>query len=402
MTRILFVDDEPRILEALQRLLRPQRREWEMVFAAGGEAALAALAAAPFDVVVTDMRMPGIDGGTLLRRVQQDYPDTIRIVLSGHTELESALRAVPVAHQFLSKPCDPQTLREVVERACGVRALLHDDRLRITLGGLSSLPSEPHAYRRLRDRLANADVPLSEVVQIVEQDMGLCAKLLQLVNSAFFGLRQRVSSIERAVAYLGLGMLKNLVLSLEVFRAFEANAALSPGRLAALQQHGLHTAQIATRLLPDRRQADDAFTAGMLHDIGQLILGACLPDEYRSVLETAQREQQPLFLVERGVLGISHAEVGAYLLSIWGLPYPVVEAVAYHHQPAQVARTGFDAVAAIYVANALAHQSLPVADGQALAQPPLDLSYLDALGVADQLPVWQELARELSVTAREA
>src|SRR5581483_1099521 len=275
------------------------------------------------------------DGGTLLRRVQQDYPDTIRIVLSGHTELESALRAVPIAHQFLSKPCDPQTLREVVERACGVRALLHDDRLRITLGGLSSLPSEPHAYRRLRDRLANADVPLSEVVQIVEQDMGLCAKLLQLVNSAF-----------------------------------------SPGRLAALQQHGLHTAQIATRLLPDRRQADDAFTAGMLHDIGQLILGACLPDEYRSVLETAQREQQPLFLVERGVLGISHAEVGAYLLSIWGLPYPVVEAVAYHHQPAQVARTGFDAVAAIYVANALAHQSLPVADGQALAQPPLDLSYL--------------------------
>ena len=111
MRRILFVDDDPRILEELRDMLRPQRHDWEMAFAPSGDAALALMQASPFDVIVSDMRMPGMDGAALLARVRQEYPQVVRIVLSSHTELSTALRVVPVAHQFLAKPCDAEMLR---------------------------------------------------------------------------------------------------------------------------------------------------------------------------------------------------------------------------------------------------------------------------------------------------
>ena len=130
MKRILFVDDEPQILEGLQNLLHRHRRVWDMVFALGGEAALEELGCRPFDVIVSDMRMPLMDGATLLRRVQEQHSETVRIVLSGHVELTTALRAVSVAHQFLTKPCKPHELENVIQRACNLRALINDEMVR--------------------------------------------------------------------------------------------------------------------------------------------------------------------------------------------------------------------------------------------------------------------------------
>lgn len=110
--RVLFVDDEQEVLEGLRNLLRRNRHEWDMVFALGGYEALAELSRGTVDVVVTDMRMPGMDGAQLLAQVKTVSPSTARLVLSGHAEKEAILRALPVAHQFLSKPCGGGTLLE--------------------------------------------------------------------------------------------------------------------------------------------------------------------------------------------------------------------------------------------------------------------------------------------------
>src|ERR1700690_3600413 len=120
MRRVLFVDDEPQILEGLRHRLHRQRKQWEMLFAESGKAALKILAHEPVDVIITDMRMPQMDGATLLTKVKELYPRVVRIVLSGHAELETALRAVPVAHQFLNKPSEPGVIEGVVERACNL------------------------------------------------------------------------------------------------------------------------------------------------------------------------------------------------------------------------------------------------------------------------------------------
>jgi putative nucleotidyltransferase with HDIG domain len=391
--RILFVDDEVSILDGLQNLLHKQRHMWDMVFSVGGEAALAELEKGPFDVIISDMRMPGMDGAALLTAVKEAYPNVARIVLSGQAEREALVRALPVAHQFLSKPCDADVLRIVIERACRLQKLLQDETIREAVGKLDALPSAARAYRELTEALSDPDVGLARVAAIVERDPAMSAKVLQLVNSAYFGLARRVTSIAQAMMYLGSDTMKGLVLTSQVFSLIETRpvAGLSVERL---QEHSLMTARLAKRLVAEPRMADEAFTAALLHDIGQIALAVSLRDRFAEILRDARTSQRPIQDVEYERLGVSHAEVGAYLLGVWGLPFPVVEAVAYHHRPGLVEAGDRGILAAVHLADTL----VEAGDDDPDVTPGLDLAFLQASGWAAAVPK----ARELTATARLA
>jgi putative nucleotidyltransferase with HDIG domain len=400
MRRILFVDDEQGVLDGLRRLLRPRRHEWDMGFVLGGEAGMTQLAAEPYDVIVCDMRMPGVDGATLLKHVQDEYPQMVRIVLSGYTALEGTLQALPVAHQFLSKPCDPDLLKEVIERTCALQELLNGEALRAMIGQMGELPSQPGVYLALAQALADPAISLSDVAQLVEQDMAMSAKCLQLVNSAFFGLGRRVTSVQQAVSYLGTNMIRTLVFTAEIFRAFHADTKLKGFEMEALQNHSIVVGRLASQMLNDRQRAEDAFIGGMLHDVGKLILATRLPKEMDELAAAAKQRRRPLHELEREVLGVTHAEVGAYLLGLWGLPAAIVEAVAQHHSVEQVAPRTFDVLAAVYVADAIAENCLAAIghNGDEVYEP-LDLELVTALGVADRLPGWQAIGADLTGAA---
>ena len=392
MKRILFVDDEPRVLEGLQNLLRKHRRKWEMVFAIGGEAALEHLRTEPFDVIVSDMRMPDIDGAHLLQYVKNHHSHMVRIILSGHMEMKTTLQAVPVAHQFLSKPCDAQELENVVERACNVQTLLNDDQLSKILGRIDHLPSSPRVHNALMRAFVEDRADTEQIVKLLQQDMAICAKLLQMVNSAFFRMARRITRIEDAVRYLGFNMVRDLVLTVEVFQSVPKLHHFS---MDTLQNHALRTATIARRMFTEPRLADDAFMAGLLHDIGRLIMASELPDQLDAALELAEREQLPLYVAETRVLGASHAEIGAYLLGLWGLPYPIIEATANHHQPQRVPQRGFEILAATYLANLLVQETTPPASQDHPYHEALDQAYLETLGVTPaQLAEWRALATQ--------
>jgi len=394
MRRVLFVDDEPRILDGLGRLLRPLREEWEMAFAPGGEAALALLDAHPFDVIVSDMRMPGLDGAALLHRVRDQYPQIVRIVLTGQTELNAALRVVPVAHQFLAKPCDVGVLRVAIERACHLQSLLNDDVIRRNVGAMGELPSLPSTYHELTHALADPEVALNKVARILERDVGISAKILQLVNSAFFGLSHSITSMQSAVSYLGLTTLKHLVLTLEIFRVFQPKRALKGFSLEGLQYHSRLTAHIAARLPVPKQFTDTVFVAGMLHDVGKLILAAKLPERFENTLAEAEKEHCPLCKVEERERGFSHAEIGAYLLGLWGLPYNVVEAVAFHHTANQVVNQNLDTVSTVAVADLLAHEveEPPAEQGPEAPAAKNREAQFEALGVMENLAEWRAMA----------
>lgn len=393
MKRILFVDDEVRILDGLKRLLRAQRQEWEMVFAEGGVLALQELAVAPFDVIVTDMRMPGMDGAALLAQVQQKYPHLARVVLSGHTELEAALRAVPVAHQFLSKPCEADDLRAVIERACNLQSLLSNEELRAAISQMGDLPSLPRRFQELTAALDNPDITLPEIARIIERDVAMCAKCLQLVNSAFFGLPRRVTSIQPAITYLGTNMLRNLVFSAEVFRTFAPGSSLSEAALEALEAHALEAARLTRHFGLERKRGEEAFMAAMLHDIGRLVLESRLPARCREVRELARQQDLSLSEAERAILGVTHAQVGAFLLGLWGLPYPIVEAVALHHQEPCGKPEDGDLVPVVQLAERLADARTPSEARERLE--PLDSIELEAFGFGEAVSaLWWDVAPE--------
>ncbi len=348
MKRVLFVDDEPHVLAGLRRLLRDMRREWDMQFATSGEEALRRLDGEAFDVLVTDMRMPGIDGVGLLAEARDKHPAVVRIVLSGHTEPSAAMRSVPLAHRFLSKPCDPAELKDIIVRACALEDRLQHASLRRALGRLDALPAAPRTTADLNRLLATRDVSLDAVAAVIGQDPGVSAKLLQLVNSAFFGLSRRISSPSEAVAYLGLNVVRNLTAALETFQLFDGAGDDAVG---AHQAHSHDVADLAARLVAPNL-ASEAFGVALMHDVGYLVISRCLPAKARAIASRVE-DGETRTAAEHLELGATHADIGAYLLALWGLPHTIVEAVARHHDADMAPPAAIDCVHATFLAEAL-------------------------------------------------
>jgi HD-like signal output (HDOD) protein len=396
--RILFVDDEPHVLSGLQRIFRPLRDRWEASFAGGGAEALDLLESGPFHVVVSDMRMPGMDGAALLREVMQRHPRTVRLVLSGHGERESVLRAAGVAHRYLAKPCSAEELRGAIDAVAALDELLADGRLRSLASRMKSLPSVPELYGATVRELQSADPSLRKIADLISRDTAMTAKVLQIVNSAYFGHRQTISNPALAVNYLGLDIVMALVLSVGIFERAAEESAVG---VDALWRHslsvGLKARAIAEAERLPRAVADAAMTAGVLHDVGKLLLATEFPRDYHEVLEAA-RTRGSLVEAERERFGAGHAELGGYIIGLWGLAGEVVEAVALHHEPGRSADARFGALGAVHVADVLVHRAAgaPADDGAAL-----DVAYLAGLGLEERLDAWGKLAA-IADTGEEA
>lgn len=333
MTRcILFVDDEPMILKGIQRSLHSMRGQWDMTFATGGKEALEVMAGQEFDVLVTDMRMPGMTGADLLREVKARHPRTARLVLSGHADRELILQSVGSAHQFLSKPCEPENLKAAIERAFQGRPEEERERILALVGDASDLPVLPEVHQRLKAQMEDPDVSLSQIAKIIEQDVAMCAKVLHLTNSAFFGLRRTVVTVSEALNILGLDTLKALLL-LEGFLAQVPSGTPSVLDLARFADWsvavGRRAEEIASVEQPDL--ASTAFSAGVLHKTGLLLMSVAAAEAIKTL--AGDTEAGPWIERERRRFGTDHAQVGGYILGLWGLADALSEGVRSHRKP---------------------------------------------------------------------
>ena len=393
MKRILFVDDESKILDGIRRMLRAERERWDMQFAVGGEAALQACEAGNFDVVISDMRMPGMDGPTLLGHIRDRFPSTARIVLSGYADGALSTRAIPVAHRFLAKPCSGPELQATIDRVCILQDLLSSPELRNVIGTIGELPCLSSTFSALQEALQDPNTSIQHVAIIIERDIGMSAKILQLVNSAFFGLAQTVSTLRSAASFLGMETIKNLALATETFRAFVPDGRIPQSVLESIQRRGQRVATIARTLPVAKKARDVTVVSALLHDVGSLILASKLSDKYCSVLAHMAKVGCEDFEAEEELLGTSHAEIGAYLLGLWGFPNLAVEAIAHHHRPIRIPHSGFDSSVAVYVADLLAYEleAHPLdSTGSELGES--DRTCLEKLGVLDRYTEFRELA----------
>lgn len=384
--RIVFVDDELHILQAMGRALHAMRNEWDMEFLSSGAAALESLAKAPADVIVSDMRMPGMDGWQLLAEVKKLYPQTVRLVLSGHADPSSVMLAVGTAQLYLAKPCEAGSLKAAIVQTQMLRQLLSTDRLALLVGEVGMLPSAPTAFQEILACLQNPAASLTDAAQIIARDAAMTANIMKLVNSAFFGSRRPVTTIDRAVAYLGMDTIGALVLGHSVFQSGVATG-IDGFSLEQLWQHSEQTAAAARAIALSENlsaaKADEAFLAGVLHDVGKVIFATkatALPSDMGAVDIVAQMEAH-------------HAEVGAYLLGLWGFPNSIVEAVAFHHAPKQASEKGFGLAGIVHVADRLVH--LRSENRSASIDTGLQSEYLENLGLDHCLPKWSAAVESL-------
>jgi HD-like signal output (HDOD) protein/CheY-like chemotaxis protein len=375
--RILFVDDEPAILAGLQNLLYKDRKRWEMVFALGGQLALDEIRKAPFDIVVSDMRMPGIDGAVLLNVIKDEWPATVRIMLSGHADREAIVRALPALHQLLSKPCDANTLRSAIERSLDGADIDRDAKIHRLVGGVDKLPTPPDLYFELSRLMDSPVTTVADVAKVVTRDPGLAAKVLQLVNSAYFGTGQATTSIHQAVALLGTDRLRYIALTASVFSPRQIEIDREPS-LIKLQQDAMRAAWLA-RSFAAPAVRDEAFTSTLLHDVGRVVLAIGHGETFQ-ILHQRVQHGEPSAEVELELFGVTHADVGARLLAIWGLPMAIVDVVQFHHDPGRAPEPSRLVASIVHVADAVTH-----ARG---GKPELNRASLELAGTAHLVEGW--------------
>ena len=384
---VLFVDDEPNVLSGLRRMLRGMRREWSMEFVGSAAEALEVMANRSIDVIVSDVRMPVTDGIELLDMVRQRHPEMIRIILSGHSDHVATLRATGVAHQYLAKPCDSDALQSAVRRSLSLRTQLADNRLASAIAGTKTLPAAPKVYDKLTSELANQEPDIKKIATIVSTDPALAAKILQVVNSAFFALRREVTSVDQAVSLLGMKTVAGLALTAGVFESPQMDPRVA-SIMNAVRDRSLKAAHVAKSIAlaetGNAANGDAAFLAGILHDCGKLIVGLNWPDEFVDV-----EHGDASLAMERVRYGLDHALAGAYLLGVWGLPDEIVEAVAYHHHPSEGGNPdAFGTTAALHIALAM----IDLHDDGDTYQ--LDEPFVAALGKSDRVDAWQGLVED--------
>ncbi len=397
MKNIVFVDDERELLDGLRARLYKHRRDWNMKFVESGEEAIATFEQQNVDLIVSDVRMPGMDGGQLLTAVKQRWPNTVRIIVSGYSDPVQAVRLTSLAHQYIAKPCDGVQLENIIERCFNLQDLLSQEALRRVVGRIGKLPALPKTYGRLQAALSLPTVTAAQIGDIVNADAAIASKVLQITNSAFFRLRKPMVRIKDAVTYLGFATIRNLVLSAEIFSQWQISKDLPQVDPNQLQEHAQSSAAACKALAGGRASPDDAWLTGLLHDIGYWILIQECPGELALALALSRTEGLPLFECERRTIGATHAEIGAYLLGLWGLPYPIVEAVALHHAPQTVNAHGYDLLGAL----AISHVLLEAKQGHALgiscpADPGVGADYVSATNAPFD---WVEAQRRVGETA---
>jgi len=359
---VLFVDDEQNVLNSLKRLLHEE--PWNMFFADSGDKGLEILEKEKIDLVVSDVRMPVMDGIAFLKRVKSLYPHIVRIFLSGHADHKAVVQALAEgsAQQLLPKPWKDEELKEVLREALKQAAELRkkSEGLQKIINSLSALPSMPLTYLKIKECLTNVNnVSVDQIADLIEQDTSISAELLRWANSALFGQRHQVDSVKRAVLVLGLDIVGGMVLS-ESLLGSVAPRAVEGFDLKAFQTHSLAcgiTAKLLISELPytDTKDEDRAFTAGLLHDIGKLIEARYLGVQFEKIITTARQKKITMLKSEYEILGTTHAEIGAYLAEWWSLPSFIVNSIRWHYEPA-LCKTDRGIIAAVHVANILVQQ----------------------------------------------
>jgi len=391
MKRILFVEDDALMRDIYEGLLSTESKDWEAVTTADGASALKLMEQRPFDVVASDLRMDGMSGTELLTAVGNLYPLTARIIISGMDDQAEAANALGSTHQFLVKPVKFDKLLGVLGRIHGLDAFLKGEKLKALAGRMRTLPSFPLMYLKIMKAIEEPDSSMQEIRGLIIEDPGLTAKILQIVNSVSFGLHEKVSDPLEGVQQLGLNTVRSLALSAHVFASYTASQKIN-FPIETLWRHLMMCASTAQAIMlmerADNADVEAAYSAGMLHDIGKLMLADSLPEEFQQVLSGAATRSAPFHEIEQEIFGATHAGLAAYLLGLWGLPAPIVEAVAFHHTPGNSTHLKFGPLTAVHVANALEHE----VDGD---DPSLDENYLAKIGVAARLKHWREQVQKL-------
>ncbi|WP_265823684.1 response regulator [Geovibrio ferrireducens] len=394
--RLLFVDDEPNVLQGLKRMLFKMKDQWDMHFASSGKEALEILEKSRIQVIITDMLMPGMNGLELLKEVCSTYPKVFRVVLSGHSEHTMLVEAAKLAHQFLTKPCNADMVVETIEQALKFRQILHNEEAKRIVSRISMLPTMPVTFQRISEEMSNPDYSVAAIARIVAEDSSMSANILKLVNSSFFGLINRITSPEKAIALLGADTIRSFIVNEHIFTEIKTGQ-IKYFNLDLLRNHTLLVARlsktISKQIGQSKQYTEMSSIAGLLHDIGKVVLITNFNKTYKVVVDEAREQNKSIWEMEKEIIGTSHAEVGAYLLSLWGFDEEVIQAVHLHHCPNLSIDESSSVLTSVYLGNVFEHRLVKLNENYAVRL--IDDIYVHRMNLTDKMAELEKTCKKI-------
>jgi putative nucleotidyltransferase with HDIG domain len=376
-------------------MLRGAQATWQFSLTQHGMGALNLLAQEDFDAVIADQTLTDIPARELLDLVMQRHPRALRFLYTPLDSDAARLKLVGVSHQLLNKPCSPQTLQSALRRGFSFRTWLPGGAVARLVPCLNKLPSPPDIYFQVIKEIQSPYSSAASIGALVAKDPAVAAKLLQIANSVAFGLHHPISDVRESVMYLGIETTRSIILLAHTFSYFDRfKVSFRP---EDLWNHSVRVAQRAQKIArmeaAPQEMLDQCYTAGLLHDLGKMVLAANLPELYAQCVSAARMRQTPIHLVETELFGATHAEVGAALFGVWGLADGVLEAVALHHNPARLLNTSFCPLTAVHAANFFCEE----VDVGPIPGSPLDSQYIETLGLSLRVEKWRQECRNAVV-----
>ncbi len=389
--RLLIADADAGAWDELRQALG---ESWVVVGAASGGAALAEAQKQPFNVVVANHDLPDLSGAELLNRLRVANPETLRFIAADAALKEKVMCHVLGGHQFLAVPFDRATLKISIERSLAADYGMSSS-LRELVGRIRTFPTIPSLYVEVVNALQNPNATTADIGAIIARDMAMTTKLVQVLNSAYFGLPRTITDPTEAVGILGFETIKSLIMTIKLLSQYDK---VKPVYFSIdnIWRHSTNVARTARVMAlletGDTDCSGAAYTAGLMHDLGKVILAANFDDQYHGAHAVARKQQIPLWEVEKDIFGATHGEIGAYMLALWGMSAEVVKVAALHHHPLRAGDKTFTALTAVHVANALEYGGNPDADG--LPAPVVDAAYLQELGLEERVELWRFARRD--------
>ena len=387
---ILLVGDTGHSQGLQNGILSQLGNNWRIELVSNGESAVERLKKEPPDALLAFRKLPDMTGVEVLKSCREQSPRSVRFLLLEKEDTSATAQTAGYAHQLIGLPVEPETVARLIRNSLALRKLLAQPDLIDRITAIDALPSPPEIYDKLVKALESDDASLQKVSDLIAQDIGITAKLLQLVNSAYFGLPRRIESIQHATSLLGLDTVQRIVFGAGVFRSFEGEH-LNGMSVDSIYRRSMEVAA-KSRLMAHAfglspRLIGDSLMGGMLHDVGKLILLTSFRDELAKIMEMVKERAIPEHEATRAVLGVDDAAIGAYLLALWGLPDSIVEAVALHYAPRSAPSPILNSLTTVHLGFALHYDE--VRRVREPEESAIDQEYLERLGILDQLPSLQ-------------
>jgi HD-like signal output (HDOD) protein len=387
--KLLFVGTPADWSRVIDRDLHRLQQSWGFQFVPDAAQAVAALHE-EFHAIIIQAAVAA--ESTVAEALKKVPAKTVRVVLCDTSDRSEVARWSVTGANPVSQSTDASNLAATINRTARVQEWMTDAGIKKLLALCKKLPAMPKLYSQVSKELSSPNGSIDVVAQLIAQDPVMTAKILQVVNSAFFALGRQVSEPADAVMFLGAERTRSLILLAGVFTQFDGVGC--PGFMPEpIWNHSLQVGALARTITmaetKNAKLAEAAFTAGLVHDMGKLILAANVPAMCNSIGQLHKSKQLTQREAETQVLGTTHAELAACLLGSWGLPLPVLEAVAWHHHPTRSPDKGFTLLTAVHAANVFAYE-VGCGSGTAALPETFDHPYLLQIGLGDNRNDWRK------------